>query len=243
MKKMKKMKQMLQIIAFAILSVGSLDAKGGSSGGGSRSSGGFSSSSRSSSSASKPSAPASKPSSGWSSSSNTAKSAPVSKPTTTTSTTPPKQTWGTTPQTSTRPVSAVEKSRYEASVKAGKTFQTRDAAVADFKTKEAPKYTSRYTAEPSTRPQHIPQSYNNQTIVYNQQGGGYGYWGGGGPGLGTFMLYDIIQDEVNMQRMMSNSNYHIGPPHSNGWGSFWWCLTIVIIVAGTITVFCLMLRD
>lgn len=236
------MKNVLKIIAFTFLSIASVDAKSFGGGGGSRGGGGFSSSSSSSRSSSsyssRPSSSPSKPS--------TPSAAPVNKPT---------PNWGSKPQTSTRPVSAVEQSRYQAAVKSGKTFQTRDAAVADFKTKEAPKYSSRYATEPSTRPSHIPSSYKDstgatRTIVYNQGGGGYGYYSGGGPGLGTFMLYDMMSDTMMMNAMMSKQNYYVGAPpqptvvhHTNsGWG-FWGWFTALLITGCVITFFFILFRN
>jgi len=221
----------MKVLAIALLSIGSLDAKGGG--------GGFSSSSRSSSSSfsSRPSAPApSRPSSSWSSSSsskpaassNTAQSAPKQPASTwssssssskssatsgaTSAPTKSSGSWLTKPQTSTRPNSSVDRQRYESAVKSGKTFSTRESAVADFKAKEATKYTSRYTTEPSTRPSYIPQRYGNNTIIYNQSGGGYGYYSGGGPGLGTFILYDMMSDAVMLNSVMSRNNYYVGNP-------------------------------
>jgi hypothetical protein len=228
------MKQLMQILAIAFLSVGSLEAKGG---GGGRSS---SSSSRSSSSYSRPAAPAPKPyvapapkptvAPKQATPAPTAQSAPVSKPNTSVA------------QTSSRPKSNVEAARYKEAVKSGKTFQTRDSAVADFKATKASSYTSKYTSEPSSRPEHIPSSYRgndgrNYDVTYNQQGGGYGYWGGGGPGLGTFIMYDMMSDAIMMNAMMDKSNYHVGPPPAqvthvhkssgSGWGTFF--LTAIII--------------
>lgn len=219
----------MKILAIALFSIGVINAKP---------SGGFSSSSRSFSSSSSsrsspaPSRPSTPSTSSWSSSSKPSVAPPPkstsswsssssSKPSssaTSSSTSTPSKSWLTKPQTSTRPNSSVERQRYESAVKSGKTFTTREAAVADFKAKEAPKYSSKFTAEPSKRPDHIPSNYRGTdgktyNITYNQQGGGYGYYSGGGPGLGTFMLYDLASDAIMMETVARRSNnYYIGNP-------------------------------
>ncbi len=196
------MKSLIKIIAIALLSVGSLEAKGPSSS--SSSSRSMSSSSSRSYTPSRPSVAPSKP-----------YSAPAPRPTVTQST--PSKPNTSVAQTSTRPTSNVDNARYKAAVQSGKTFQTRDSAVADFKATKASTYTSRYASEPATRPQYIPNSYRSNdghtyNITYNQSSGGYGYWGGGGPGLGTFIMYDMMSDAVMMNSMMARDNYYVGSP-------------------------------
>lgn len=82
--------------------------------------------------------------------------------------------------------------------------------------------TSKYSFEPSQRPSHIPTTYADSSgtrrdVVYNQANGGYGYYSGGGPGLGTFMMYDALSDAAMMNTMMSRQNYYVGPPPQVGW--------------------------
>ena len=126
------------------------------------------------------------------------------------------KSWNTTPQTSTRKTSSVEAAKYQAAVKSGKTFNTKESAIADFKATKASSYKSTFTSEPTTRPSYIPTTYRsgntNHTVIYNQSYGGYGYWSGGGPGLGTFMLYDLLQDQMMLNTVMSRDNYYVGPP-------------------------------
>jgi hypothetical protein len=160
--------------------------------------------------------------------------------------------WFSKPQTSTRPQSTVERSKYEAASKSGTVFKTRESAISDFKTKKANTYTSKYTAEPTTRPSHIPQTYKSNgtsyNVTYNQSVGGYGYWNGGGPGLGTFMLYDALSDAVMLNTLMDRDNYYVGNAPSvdndyddgDGGGILFWCLVfpvIVIIIGGVIVYF------
>jgi hypothetical protein len=126
--------------------------------------------------------------------------------------------WFSKPQTSTRPQSNVERSKYEAASKSGTVFKTRESAIADFKAKEADTYTSKFTAEPAKRPDYIPQTYKangtNYNITYNQSVGGYGYWSGGSPGIGSFLLYDALSDAVMMNTLMDRDHYYVGdaPP-------------------------------
>jgi hypothetical protein len=149
--------------------------------------------------------------------------------------------WASKPQTSTRPQSTVERSKYEAASKSGTVFKTRESAVADFKAKKATTYTSKFATEPTKRPDHIPQTYKangtSYNITYNQNVGGYGYWNGGGPGLGSFLLYDLLQDEINLNRVMDSQHYYVGNApviesnSSSGWTVFW------IIVCSALGIF------
>lgn len=100
----------------------------------------------------------------------------------------------------------------------GTVFKDRKSASADFKKKNAAKYTSTYDSKPTTRPGHIPQTTmvggNSTTIIYNQSGGGYGYWGSGGPGIGTFIMYNAMSDlamRPYYNRQMMSAGYHYGP--------------------------------
>lgn len=222
---MKKIVNLFVVAVMAMALVVNADARG------------FSSSSRPSSS--RPSSSfssSSRPSSGSSSSAKYT----GSSPSTSTS-----KSWGTTPQTSTRVASKTEVARYQSAVKSGKAFSTRDAAVADFKAKNASTYTSKYASEPSVRPSHIPSSYtsNGKTynITYNSSVGGYGYWNGGGPGLGTFMLYDAMSDAVMMNTLMSRDNYYIGDELvvEESHGVMFWFLgfTLVVVIVIVIIAF------
>lgn len=94
---------------------------------------------------------------------------------------------------------------------------------------------SKYDVEPSQRPSHIPASYADSSgtrrdVVYNQAGGGYGYYTGGGPGLGTFMMYDALSDAAMMNTMMSRQNYYVGQPPRVGWSP----VNIFLGIAGSI---------
>lgn len=119
-----------------------------------------------------------------------------------------------------KPSSKVEYNRYKDATKSGKAFTTKESATADFKAKYGSQYTSSFKTEPASRPSYIPSRYRyngrDVDIVYNP-GMGYGYWNGGGPGLGTFLLYDAISDAANaamISNAMANRGYYVGavPP-------------------------------
>jgi hypothetical protein len=102
------------------------------------------------------------------------------------------------------PKSSLDKALFNKTKEAG-TTKPRAEQIQEFKAKNASKYTSEYKQEPKSRPEHIPQTYtsggNSYNIVYNP-GRGYGYWTGG-PGLGTFMLYDAMSDAIMLNALMS----------------------------------------
>lgn len=195
-----------------------------------------SSSSRSFSSSSSRSFSSSGSKSSWGSSSTPKSSTPKSSPSSA-KYFGSSSSWTTKPQTSTRQTSKVDAARYQSAAKSGKAFTTRESAVADFKTKYSTQYTSKYTSEPTKRPTHIPNVYraNDRTynVVYDQRYGGYGYWSGGGPGLGTWMMYDAMSDMVMMNTLMSKNSYYVGPPVSNTL-SLW--ITIPAIIIGAIII-------
>lgn len=182
---------------------------------GGRSGGGFSSGSRSSSSSrgssgfggsrssSKPSTSAPKSSSTPRGSGGFSSSKP-SKPSTTSTPAAKKQ----------NNLSSTDTKLYQKAQQQGTAFKSRSEAQTAFKQKHSEQYTSKFAAEPKTRPAHIPQSttVNNKTynINYDQSRGGYGYWNGGGPGLGTWIMYDMFSDAIMMNAMMSNHGYYYG---------------------------------
>lgn len=109
---------------------------------------------------------------------------------------------------------------YDRAKASGKTAPNRQAAMTKFSKDpaNAKKYTSSYASQPATRPGHIPQTTvvggTQTTIIYNQAGGGYGHWGGGGPGLGTFIMYNAMADMAMRpyyNRQMASAGYMYGP--------------------------------
>lgn len=205
------MKTLLKMLFVLILSVCTIEARTGSRG--------FSSSSRSFSSKSFGSSSRSYGSSsksyGWGSSSSSKSSSSSAKYNGSGS------SWFSKPgsaskQTSTRVGSKVEVSRYQNALKSGKAFTTREAAVADFKAKNANTFVNKFKAEPTTRPNYIPAKYRDggktYDVVYNKNTGGYGYWSGGGPNMGTWMMYDTLSDMTMMNSMMARQNYYVGKP-------------------------------
>jgi len=116
------------------------------------------------------------------------------------------------------PKSSLDKTLFNKTKEAG-TAKPRPEQIQEFKAKNASKYTSEYKQEPKTRPEHIPQTYtsggNSYNIVYNP-GRGYGYWSGG-PGLGTFMLYDAMSDAIMLNALMSRPA--VAPVYTPVYGS------------------------
>lgn len=108
--------------------------------------------------------------------------------------------------------SATDQKQYQAAVKSGKAFKTRDAAVADFKKTSATKYSSTYPKKPSTRPAHIPEktTVNGKSydVTYDQSRGGYGYMGSSG-----WSAYDTMRDVAMVSMLMNNNGYYVGSPY------------------------------
>jgi hypothetical protein len=213
------MKTLLKTLLIAALTICTLDAKPGGSSSSSRSSG-----------------------SSFKSSGSSYKSSPSSAKYTGGTTTSSSKPGSVTPQTSTRVGSKVEVSRYQEAVKSGKAFTTRESAVADFKTKNATSFTNKFTSEPAKRPDYIPSNYTtggkSYNIIYNPTVGGYGYWNGGGPGLGTWIMYDTLSDMAMMNTMMSRQNYYVGEPVVASSSFFtvmaWIMGVIVVVIIGTV---------
>jgi len=90
--------------------------------------------------------------------------------------------------------------------------------VHDFQQKYAPKYTSTFSSEPTTRPSYIPQTTvvggTTYNIYYDQSHGGYGYWNGG-----AWTAYSVVRDAVMLDALMHQHNYYYGPSYSYGYGA------------------------
>lgn len=198
------------------------------------SSGGFgSSSSKPSSSAS--SAP-SKPSSGWFSGSSS-KSSSVKQ---------------NVVVQQNKTVSSVDNKISSGTKSSGKSFSSKQSAVAAFKadnakeTSKGGKYTAHYDKEPTARPSHIPATTtvgnSNVNVTYNSQYGGYGYMH---PTLGTWMMYDMLSDAAMISAMSHNHGYYNGGGgyggnttvyHSSGGMSFitFGLLIFVVVVVAVV---------
>jgi hypothetical protein len=137
--------------------------------------------------------------------------------------------------------SAVDRRNYEKAKSSGKAFGTKKAAVSDLKAKAKsdPKtkaalnkqYPTKYDKEPATRPSHIPQTHQGNTVIY--QNGGYGYMGGGGTFqlLTTMMLLDTMSD-VHMNTALRTQGYHVGaaPPVVVATGPSWGTIILFILI-------------
>ena len=119
-------------------------------------------------------------------------------------------------------MSAADKALYERAKQSGTAYASREQAVDSFKTKYAKEFTTKFQEEPKARPAYIPPTYTpssnspSHTVVYNQRYGGYGYWDGGGPNLGTFILYDALTDAAVTSNLMTQKGYYYGPPPPAG---------------------------
>lgn len=110
-------------------------------------------------------------------------------------------------------MSAAQTKSLETAKKNGTTFKSKDAATAAFKAKEAGKYPSKYPTQPAKRPEHIPSTTmvngKSVNVTYNVERGCYGY--GSGPGLGTFIAYNMMSDAIMRDRYMARSHYMVQP--------------------------------
>lgn len=128
-------------------------------------------------------------------------------------------TWGSTPKTSSSfwsssssKATSSDTNVYNKAKQSGLAFTSKTAAIDHFKTQNSSKYTTKFTAEPKTKPSYIPAATNvggkTVNVTYNQTNGGYGYIH---PVTGAWMMYDVMSDMVMMNMLMSNHGYHVGP--------------------------------
>lgn len=132
-------------------------------------------------------------------------------------------------------------------IQSGTAYKNKDAAMSDFKTKYADKYPSKFTTEPTVRPDYIPRTYstggNTYNVVYNAGFGGYGYYNA----LGAWIAYDVMTDAIMMGSLMHRHSYYY-PSHSttyvdggttvvhttnSGIGFFWgfmWFLVVIFTI-------------
>lgn len=141
-------------------------------------------------------------------------------------------TRGATARSNTRGVSNAQ---YQRARTNGTTFQTRQQAEQAFVSRNSSQYPSRYAAQPSSRPAHIPQSTRvdgrNVNVTYNAGLGGYGYLH---PTLGTWVLYSAMADAAMLGLLMSNHGYYYGPAPGAYYGGrpsgFWTGLMVIAII-------------
>lgn len=115
-----------------------------------------------------------------------------------------------------------QKAFREKAVKNGTSFQNRTAAKTSFqnKLKSDPKfkaefdkkYPTKYDKEPTTRPAHIPSSYEGRPTVFHN--GQYGYRDSGGSFM-PFVAGMLIGDAMN-DSMYRSMGYHIHTPVHHG---------------------------
>ena len=85
------------------------------------------------------------------------------------------------------------------------------------------------------RPTYIPPTYTTSsgtttTIFYEPTRRGYGYWSGGGIGLGDFILYDMLADAAASHRVMAQKGYYVGSPPPVDAGV--WFVVIILSIIG-----------
>jgi hypothetical protein len=135
---------------------------------------------------------------------------------------------------------SVSRSQYQRSRAAGTTFQNRTQAESAFRQRNAGQFPSRYATQPSSRPNHIPQSTRvdgrNVNVTYNAGLGGYGYRH---PTLGTWILYSAMTDAVMMSALMSRGGYYYGAApgtYAGGGGGFFTGLILILLIVGVMWV-------
>jgi len=101
--------------------------------------------------------------------------------------------------------------------------------VANFKTKNATKYTTTFVSEPIVRPAYVPNVYYvggmNRTVYYDYNHGGYGYWNA----VGMFVLYDALSLEAERHAayQIHQQNAYNYENVGNGGGSI---VTIFLVI-------------
>lgn len=118
-------------------------------------------------------------------------------------------------------MSSADKALYERAKQSGNVYQTRDEAAGAFKRQYGQQYKTTFDSEPPARPNYIPPTYTSSsgqtsTVTYDSSKKGYGHWSGGGPGLGDFIIYDILTDAAMSDRVMKQKGYYYGSPPPNG---------------------------
>jgi len=98
----------------------------------------------------------------------------------------------------------------------GTLFQSRADATQAFQQKYASNYTSRFSTEPSARPDYIPRTtvYDNRNynVIYDPIQRGYGYYIGS-----RWYWYDAFMDTVMLDSLM-HRHYYCTYPAGSGYG-------------------------
>lgn len=146
--------------------------------------------------------------------------------------------------TSYKAPTATDNALRQKALQSGTAYKTKDDAINSFKSKNADKFPTKFSSEPKTRPDYIPNTYtsggNTYNVVYNSNFGGYGYYNG----LGAWIAYDVMTDALMMNALMARNSYyypgihHTVPsgtvvynesPRSFFWGFFWITALILMI--------------
>jgi hypothetical protein len=100
----------------------------------------------------------------------------------------------------TKTQSATDKALAAKSKTQAKKYTSTDKAVTDFKAKNASKYTSTYATKPTTRPAHIPQSFNGHEVSYRN--GRYDYYN---QSSGLWSPYNPMMDMIIVSSLINAS--------------------------------------
>lgn len=97
------------------------------------------------------------------------------------------------------------------------TYRSKDEATKAFVSQYKGTYTQKPTPgspPPAKRPDYIPRSTTVEgktyNVTYNMNQGGYGYWNGGGPGIGTWIMYDALSDAAMTSALMTRHDVYYG---------------------------------
>ncbi len=114
----------------------------------------------------------------------------------------------------------VKRRAYEKAKKSGKAYKTKSAALKGYRSKFKSnpksraafnkKFPTSYSKQPAKRPAHIPQSYQGNTVIY--QNGGYGYSSGGAFHMMTGMMLMSTMNNAMLMSHMRTQGYHVGGP-------------------------------
>lgn len=98
----------------------------------------------------------------------------------------------------------------------GTAFKTKEEAVTAFKTKHANDYNTKFSSEPSKRPDYIPMTTQiggrEVPVQYDSRQGGYGFLDTNG----KWRTYEVIRDVAMLGLLMHRDNYAYGPPPGYG---------------------------
>lgn len=104
-------------------------------------------------------------------------------------------------------MSSADRSLYNRAKTSGTAFSSKSDALKSFKSKSASKYPTKFSSKPSVRPSYVPSNITfkgqQHNVIYRN--GGYGYYIGS-----TWLLYSVLNDDRNTERLMAENGYYYG---------------------------------